>query len=338
MKCIVTGGNGFIATNFIKLLLKKKIKVLNLDKNKQNKSNKKSIFCRCDILNIKKLKQVIFNFKPDVIFHLAAESHVDQSIEKPKLFIDNNIIGTFNLLDVSRQYLRINNNNFKFVHVGTDEVFGEITNKNKFFDEKTCYSPNSPYSASKAASNHLVRAWFKTFNVPGIITNSSNNFGPFQHPEKFIPKIISCLLYDKKIPVYGKGNQKRDWLYVKDHAEALFLAYKRGLPGESYNFGTGITIKNIDLIKTIYHIMTKKFENKRFNNLNYYINFVKDRPGHDLCYRINNSKAKKNLKWKPTLNFKKKLEKTIDWYINNEVWLNEKIKKNKEFKRIGLIK
>lgn len=335
MRIIVTGGLGFIGSNLIKALLKNKNnKVLNIDAMtycampeslKYIKSNKNYLFKKLDLSNSKILDKVIINFNPNLIFHLAAESHVDNSINKPDSFIYSNIIGTYNLLNSCLKIYK-NNNKFKFIHISTDEVFGSIKNKKlKSFVENSKYAPNSPYSASKASSDLLVRAWNKTYGLPIIITNCVNNYGPWQFPEKLIPVVISCCLKNKPIPVYGNGKNIREWIHVSDHVNYLIKLSKKGKIGESYNIGSGYEIDNISLIRKICNYFDKKFPKK--NSYNKLINFIKDRPGHDFRYSIDSRKLFKTLKLKKDFNFDKMLIDTLEWYIDNSKWLLDKSKK-----------
>ena len=336
MRILVTGGSGFIGSHFIKRALSiKNNQVMNIDKNSYAviknsldtvKNNKFFFNKKFDILDVKKLNKTIFNFKPDWIVNFAAETHVDNSINNHKEFIYTNFLGTYNLLNTSLSFYNSvssqNKNKFKFLQISTDEVYGHLGPKEKSFTEKNQYIPSSPYSASKAAADHLVYAWYKTYNMPTIISNCSNNFGPFQNIEKLVPKTIFNCLNNLEIPIYGKGNQIRDWLYVEDHVEALFFLLKNGKLGNNYNIGSNNEIRNIDIVKTI----IKKISKMNINNLNLnLIKFVQDRKGHDFRYSIDYSKIKK-LGWEPKYNFIDSLELTINWYIKNIKWLKKKIK------------
>ncbi len=313
-KILVTGGLGFIGGNFLKIFTDKypKINFLNFDnytyaasyeiynllKKKKNYKHKK-----IDISNFKKFKKEFTKFKPDIVVHFAAESHVDNSIKNPDNFIKTNIFGTYNLL-------KLINKNVKLVHISTDEVFGEA--KKKKFSENSRYNPRSPYSASKASSDHLVRSWSSTFNTKYIIINCSNNYGPYQNKEKFIPVIVNSIFQEKKIPLYGKGINIREWIFVEDFVDAIEFLIKKDVSNETYLVGSGISLKNIDLIKKIFYIFNKKFKIKRNYNL---IKYVKDRPGHDQIYKINSSKIKK-LGWKSKTSINEGLYKTIKFYKN----------------------
>jgi dTDP-glucose 4,6-dehydratase len=317
---LITGGLGFIGLNLVLNLLKnKEIKLINIDKvspysNKIKIDNKNYYFIKVDISNKKKLYDCVKNIKPNLVFHLAAESHVDRSIASSKEFIYSNIIGTFNLLEIFNHLKEKKklDTKFRFIHVSTDEVYGSIL-KGKF-NEKSNYKPNSPYSASKAASDLLVRSWVKTYGFPGIITNCSNNFGPYQNTEKFIPKVITNILNKKKIPIYGNGKNIRDWVYVDDHISALKKVAAKGIIGETYNIGGQNIKSNNEIVKIIAKLMKKKYV--KFNPLDL-IHYVKDRKGHDFRYAISNKKINKELNWYPKNGFKESLKKTIQWYYEN---------------------
>ena len=334
---IVTGGLGFIGSNLIQLLIKKGYSVINIDKVsyssnfyniKEIKKNKKYKFIKCDLKNHKKLKKIFKTFKPIAIFNLAAETHVDRSIDSPRQFIDSNIVGVFNLLEAFKYYCKINKKTF-LIHISTDEVYGDVLHGRT--DENYPYKPSSPYAASKASSDHLVFSYIRTFKIPAIITNCSNNYGPRQHPEKLIPKLIYNILNNKSLPIYGKGKNSREWIYVTDHCEALFKIFKKGKIGEFYNIGSNKNLNNIEITKNLLNIAKKyvKIGSK------VKIKFIKDRPGHDLRYALNSNKIINNLKWKPLINSKKGLEKTFLWYLHNIQYFKT-IKKKDIIKRLGL--
>jgi len=334
-KVLITGGLGFIGNALIKELIKNKTLIIyNIDKD-SNVSSKESLksltleqsnryfFSKIDICDFNKTNKIFKNFKPDTVFNLAAESHVDNSISSPKEFINSNIVGTFNLLQISKNYLEKYKikNKFKFIQISTDEVYGSLKINSKPFTELNKYLPNSPYSASKASAELLVRAWNKTYDFPSLITNCSNNYGPWQFPEKLIPLVISRAINFKDIPVYGDGQNIRDWIYVNDHAKMLIQVAKYGVLGENYNIGANYEITNLDLIKKICNILNKIKPTKI--NYNSLIKFVNDRPGHDFRYAINSNKLNKILKIKNTTNFDKNLKETIIWYLKNIKWLNK---------------
>jgi dTDP-glucose 4,6-dehydratase len=348
LKILVTGGAGFIGSALIRHFINEtNHKILNLDKLSYS-GNLKSlqpvalssnyVFKKIDICNGKLVEKIFKSFQPDIIMHLAAESHVDRSILKSMEFIQTNILGTYNLLEISRRYwneLTVNKKKkFRFHHISTDEVYGELHNKYELFNEKTSYKPNSPYSASKASSDHLVRAWGRTYNLPFVISNCSNNYGPYQFPEKLIPNTILNALKGKSLPVYGKGDQIRDWLYVDDHVSALVLVALEANIGETYNIGGNNEMKNIEVVKLICDLLEEMHPPKNNNNKYYrnLIKFVTDRPGHDLRYAIDSRKIRRDLGWKPKENFKTGIRKTIEWYIKNKDWwqpiLKDKYKKS----------
>ena len=336
-KIIVTGGLGFIGSNLIINLLKKNYKVLNLDKKsyasniynvKEFQKNNNYKFHNCDLLNFKKISKILFKFKPDIIFNLAAETHVDRSIDNPDIFIKSNIIGTFNLLEVFRKLYK-KSKNIKLIHISTDEVYGDVLKSRS--KENSAYLPSSPYAATKASSDHLVYSYFKTFNLPVVITNCSNNYGPRQHPEKLIPKLIYNLIHNKDLPIYGKGKNSREWLFVEDHCEALVLISKKGKVGNFYNIGSNKNLRNIDISKKLLKIAKSRFHSTSK------IKFVKDRPGHDIRYALNSKKIYKELGWYPKTSFKKGINITFEWYLNNLTYY-KKISKNDINLRKGLKK
>ena len=332
-KILVTGGLGFIGSNLIKLLLKKNYKVINIDKvsyasnfynTREFIKNKNYKFIKCDLTNFLKLKKIILSNNPNAIFNLAAETHVDRSIDGPKNFISSNIIGTFNILEVIRKYKK----KIKLIHISTDEVYGDVIKGRS--KENDAYKPSSPYSATKASSDHLVYSYIKTFNVSALVTNCSNNFGPRQHPEKLIPKLIYNILNNKKLPIYGKGKNSREWIFVDDHCEALIKVYKSGKIGEFYNVGSNYNIDNLTVVKKLISVAKKKINLGK----NVKIHFVKDRPGHDMRYAIDSNKIKKKLKWKTKINFMTGLEKTFEWYHKNQKYFS-KINKDDILQRLG---
>ena len=334
-KVIVTGGLGFIGSNLIELLLKKKFNVINLDKVsyssnfynvKDFQKNKRYKFIKCDILNKKKISNILEKEKPIALFNLAAETHVDRSIDSPFPFIKNNILGVFNLLEKIRIYSR-KNNKFKFIHISTDEVYGDILKGRT--SENYPYKPSSPYAASKASSDHLVFSYFTTYDLPIIVTNCSNNYGPRQHPEKLIPKIIYNIINNKDLPIYGDGKNSREWIYVKDHCEALLQVFKKGKKGEFYNIGSNENIDNLSICSKLFRTFKKiNFESKSK------IKFVKDRPGHDRRYALNSNKIINSLKWKRKTDINEGLYKTVKWYIENKQYFKT-LKKRDITKRFG---
>ena len=338
-KAIVTGGFGFIGSHLVKLLLKKNFFVINIDKMNyaSNVYNLKNIkknnykFYKSDICNKKILNTILKKHKPNVLFNLAAETHVDRSINNPQDFVKSNIIGVYNILECIKKYMKVQKN-FKMVHVSTDEVYGDIKGIKKSKEEDK-YQPSSPYSASKASADHLINAYVRTYNLPIVISNCCNNFGPNQLPEKFIPKIIFNIIMKKTIPIYGKGKNQREWIHVEDHCRALIKLFEKGKIGESYNIGTGFIVNNLKLVKKIIKIYKSNFDKKKQKIK---IEFVKDRPGHDFRYALNSSKIKKKLGWKNLHNLNKALIKTIEWYIKNPKFYGSK-QRRKFDKRLGLI-
>ena len=335
-KVIVTGGLGFIGSNLIELLLEKKYKVINIDKNtyssnfynvKEFKKNKNYSFIKCDIAN-RKLAKIINKHKPIGIFNLAAETHVDRSIDGPESFIQSNIIGVFNILEIFRKF-SVKNKKSRLVHISTDEVYGDIlTGRTK---ENYPYNPSSPYAASKASSDHLVSSYVRTYKIPAIVTNCSNNYGPKQHPEKLIPKLIYNIITNKKLPIYGKGLNSREWIYVKDHCEALIKVFEKGKIGNFYNIGSNKNVINLDISKKLIKIAKSKIKLGK----NVKIEFVKDRPGHDVRYALNSRKIIKKLKWKPKINLNSGLKQTFEWYLNNIKYFKS-VNKDDIVRRLGL--
>ena len=337
-KIIVTGGSGFIGSNLVNFLIKKNFYVINLDKltyssNKyKNKlrSKKNYKLIKLDIINRNKVIKIIRKYNPDVIFNLAAETHVDRSIDGPENFIRTNINGTFSILEALR-LLNKKKISPKLVHISTDEVYGDIK-RNLRSNENHKYEPSSPYSASKASADHLVKSYIRTYKLRAVISNCCNNYGPYQFPEKLIPKIISNIFNNKELPIYAKGKNSREWIHVEDHCEALFKLYLKGKNGQSYNVGSGVNLNNIDLVKKILKICkTMKIKIGKKTK----IKFVKDRPGHDFRYALDSKKILRNLKWKPKIKFEVGLRNTIIWYLKNQNFLKTILKKNYE-KRLGL--
>ena len=336
-KIIVTGGLGFIGRNLISLLLKKKYFVINIDKVSYSSNqyfpvkNKNYLFIRTDINNRKKIINILKKNKPLAIFNLAAETHVDRSIDNPDSFIQSNILGVYNLLE-SMKKLKKDNINTKLIHISTDEVYGDLKNKKITASEEFPYRPSSPYAASKASGDHLVRSYVRTYKINAIITNCCNNYGPFQFPEKLIPKVINNILKNIPIPIYARGKNIREWIYVDDHCKALYNIMKKGKTGENYNIGSGLKISNINLVKEIIKLISKeKLKVKKKIK----IEFVKDRPGHDTVYSLNSRKIRKLTKWSPKYDFKSGLYKTLKWYLDNEEYLKSIKEKNYE-RRLGL--
>ncbi len=334
MNILVTGGAGFIGSAVIRHLINEtEHHVLNVDK-LTYAGNLESLisvsdhpryqFTQTDICDHVSLTRLFLEFQPDIVMHLAAESHVDRSIDGPAEFINTNIVGTYTLLEVARKYWQnlstIKKSRFKFHHISTDEVYGDLEGTTDLFTETTPYLPSSPYSASKASSDHLVRAWHRTYGLPVVITNCSNNYGPYHFPEKLIPLMILNALDGKSLPVYGNGQQIRDWLFVEDHARALYQVATEGIVGETYNIGGHNEKQNIEVVKTICKILDElkpRLEGKTYANL---ITFVNDRPGHDLRYAIDASKIERELGWKPQESFETGIRKTVQWYLNNLEW------------------
>ena len=333
---LVTGGAGFIGSAVIRYLINEtNSNVLNIDKltyagNLESlasvNDNPRYQFLHADICDKVAMTKAFDDFEPDIVMHLAAESHVDRSIDGPMDFIQTNIIGTYNLLEVARNYWQNlaedKKSSFKFHHISTDEVYGDLEGTQDLFTEATSYSPSSPYSASKASSDHLVRAWHRTYGLPIVITNCSNNYGPYHFPEKLIPLVILNALDGKPLPVYGDGKQIRDWLYVEDHARALYLVATTAKVGETYNIGGHNEKQNIDVVKTICTILDNIKPRTDGQSYTKQITFVKDRPGHDLRYAIDASKINKELGWQPQETFESGIQKTVEWYLANEDWVN----------------
>ncbi len=317
-KIVVTGGLGFIGSNLIELLLKKNFYVINIDKGtyssnlyntKDFKRSRKYKFFKLDIGN-KKIEKLLMKYKPVGVFNLAAETHVDRSIDNPGNFIQSNVVSVYNLLECFKNFS--NQNKSRLIHISTDEVYGDVLKGRT--SETYPYQPSSPYAASKAASDHLVSSYIKTYKLPAIITNCSNNYGPKQHPEKLIPKLIYNIMNNRALPIYGKGTNSREWIYVKDHCEALMKVFLKGKIGEFYNIGSNKNLNNLQVTKEILKNSKKIIKlGKKVK-----INFVKDRPGHDIRYALNSNKIKKELKWYPRTNFSKGIQLTLNWYFKNK--------------------
>jgi len=344
---LVTGGCGFIGSNFIKYYLDKykNINLINLDKltyagnisNLKGISNSNYTFVNGDICDANLVESLFKKHKFLILVNFAAESHVDRSIDGPAAFINTNVVGTLNLLEQARKFFNSDkiSEKFRFIHVSTDEVYGSLGRYGKF-SEKSPFNPNSPYSASKASSDHLVKAWYRTFGLPTLITNCSNNYGPFQFPEKLIPLTIINCLENKKLPIYGTGQNVRDWLYVKDHCVAIDKVINKGSVGETYNIGGLNEITNIDIVKRICRILDKTIPNSNGSSYQELVTYVEDRPGHDHRYAVDINKIKNNLGWSPAESFDTGIKKTIEWYLENKSWWRG-LKKKYNQQRLGLV-
>ncbi|MCR9298800.1 dTDP-glucose 4,6-dehydratase [Vibrio fluvialis] len=351
MKILVTGGAGFIGSAVIRHIIKDtNASVVNVDKltyagNLESlgdvSSNSRYVFELVDICSKNAIERVFLQYQPDIVMHLAAESHVDRSIDRPAAFIETNILGTYTLLEAARRYWITlepqKKAGFRFHHISTDEVYGDLDDSSALFTETTPYAPSSPYSASKASSDHLVRAWQRTYGLPVIITNCSNNYGPFHFPEKLIPLVILNAIKGKTLPVYGCGTQIRDWLYVEDHAKALYLVATQGVSGESYNIGGHNEKENIEVVKSICALLEELVPDKPVGVVKYedLIEYVSDRPGHDLRYAIDASKIERELGWKPQESFESGLRKTVEWYLNNTHWWKRVLDGSYSRERLG---
>lgn len=344
MKIMVTGGAGFIGSAVIRLLIKETgHQVLNIDKLtyagnleslKEVAESERYSFMQADICDRQAMESAFASFAPDAVMHLAAESHVDRSIDGPAQFIQTNIFGTYNLLEVARHYAK-GRNDFRFHHISTDEVYGDLDLDDSLFTEETPYDPSSPYSASKASSDHLVRSWYRTFGLPVLVTNCSNNYGPYHFPEKLVPLVILNALEGQPLPVYGKGEQVRDWLYVEDHARALLTVVTSGKPGQTYNIGGHNEKQNIEVVKEICAILDDLRPRKDGRRYAEQITFVTDRPGHDMRYAIDAGKIERELGWKPAETFATGLRKTVQWYLDNQWWW-EPLRQRYQRQRLGL--
>ncbi|MGM8871907.1 dTDP-glucose 4,6-dehydratase [Psychrobacter sp. 2Y5] len=350
MKILITGGAGFIGSAVIRHIINNTDnEVLNIDKltyagNLESlvdiDQNARYQFQQLDICNSQALEDVFNRFQPDLVMHLAAESHVDRSIDGPAEFITTNIVGTYTLLEAARQYWQsldeADKSRFRFHHISTDEVYGDLAGTESLFVESTPYAPSSPYSASKASADHLVRAWHRTYGLPIIVTNCSNNYGPYHFPEKLIPLVILNALDNSALPIYGKGDQIRDWLFVEDHARALYKVVTEGKVGETYNIGGHNEKQNIEVVTTICQILDQRqprADGAKYESL---IRFVKDRPGHDLRYAIDASKMANELGWTPIETFESGIEKTISWYLENLAWCRRVQDGSYQRKRLGV--
>ena len=357
MKILVTGGAGFIGSAMIRhIILNTDDSVVNLDKLtyagnleslKEMSDSDRYVFERVDICNADELARVFTEHQPDAVMHLAAESHVDRSIDGPAEFIQTNIMGTSILLEAARSYWnelpKDRKSVFRFHHISTDEVYGDLEGPEDLFTEETAYAPSSPYSASKASSDHLVRAWLRTYGLPTIITNCSNNYGPYHFPEKLIPLVILNALEGKALPIYGKGDQIRDWLYVEDHARALYKVVTEGAIGETYNIGGHNEKQNIEVVHTICELLEELLPDN-FNSISAgskqgfkgLITYVKDRPGHDARYAIDASKIEKELGWRPQETFESGIRKTVEWYLANNEWVTHVQDGSYQRERLGV--
>jgi dTDP-glucose 4,6-dehydratase len=353
MRILVTGGAGFIGSAVIRYLIEcLKVSVINVDKltyagNLDSLSTVASspsyTFAKLDICDVGAMERLFHAHKPDAVIHLAAESHVDRSIDTPNDFINTNIVGTFCMLQAALTYLQTldstRTGRFRFLHVSTDEVYGDLRDTAGYFSEETPYAPSSPYAATKAGSDHLVRAWGRTFGLPILVTNCSNNYGPYQFPEKLIPHMILNALDGRPLPVYGDGRQVRDWLYVEDHADALWTVLTKGRIGETYNIGGHNEQRNIDVVRRLCELLERLVpEAGGADGFQSLITFVADRPGHDTRYAIDASKIERQLGWKPRETFETGLEKTVRWYLDNRKWWSRVLDRSYRLERAGRLK
>lgn len=351
MKLLVTGGAGFIGSAVVRHIINNtQNSVINVDKltyagNLESLTsvadNERYVFEHADICDKAAMERIFTQYQPDAVMHLAAESHVDRSIDGPAAFIETNIVGTYTLLEATRSYWNELDSErkaaFRFHHISTDEVYGDLEGTDDLFTEETSYEPSSPYSASKASSDHLVRAWLRTYGLPTIVTNCSNNYGPFHFPEKLIPLMILNVLDGKPLPVYGDGMQIRDWLFVEDHARALYKVVTEGNVGETYNIGGHNEKANIEVVQTICSLLEELVPNKPEGVAQYQdlITYVKDRPGHDVRYAIDATKIERELGWKPEETFESGIRKTVEWYLNNKTWWSRVLDGSYSMQRLG---
>ena len=344
---LITGGCGFIGSNFVRFILEREPEatIINLDNltyagnihNLDGISNSRYHFVHGDICDSELVSKLFNDHQFDGVVHFAAESHVDRSIDGPAEFVQTNIVGTLNLLEQSREYFnKEEKSNFRFLHVSTDEVYGTLGDKGKFF-ESTPYDPSSPYSASKAGSDHLARAWHRTYGLPVLVTNCSNNYGAYQFPEKLIPLMIINCLHHRPLPVYGKGENVRDWLFVTDHCEAIHTVLTSGQVGETYNIGGNNEIKNIDVVLTICSLLDEMSPREDGSKYSKLITYVQDRPGHDFRYAIDATKINQELGWSPKESFETGIRKTIDWYLNNQQWWQAIQDNTYQQERLGML-
>ena len=332
---LITGGAGFIGSNFIKVLLNSKLyRVICIDSltyagNRANlnqfRNDKKLEFVKTDINNQRRVLDLLKKYKPRLIINFAAETHVDKSIGNPKVFFETNVMGTLSLLEATKEYwysIKSRKDNFRFIHISTDEVYGSLRPSSKSFTEESKFFPNSPYAASKASSDHIVRSFYKTYGLPSIISNCSNNYGPYQYPEKLIPLSIFSLLTEKKIPIYGKGNQIRDWIHVSDHCNAIMRLMDKGLPGQTYNICSSNQFTNLEVMKHVFNAFKKTKYLTSLSSFEESLEYVKDRLGHDFRYSLSNKKIL-TLGWKPEITFSKGIKDTVNWYLENVDWVKK---------------
>ena len=349
MKFLITGAAGFVGRNLVDLLVRdgshEIVATDKVDPAGFSDSMKQVKFLRADICNREQLESIFQSAQPEIVLHLAAESHVDKSIESPNVFIESNVTGTFQLLETARRYLNKNSSKlstFRFHHVSTDEVYGSLGPDDLPFTESSSYNPRSPYSASKAASDHLVRSWFHTFEIPITVSSSSNNYGPWQLPEKLIPAVILNAINGNRIQVYGNGQNVRDWIHVSDHASAIVEVATKGIAGETYNVGASNELMNIQVVKQICHVLDEllppQFKHIKIQNYAELIEFVEDRPGHDKRYALNTCKIKNCLGWEPAKDFQQGLRQTVMWYLENEEWWQAILQGGFTLRRQGLIR